>query len=62
MPDATSFSPVMASAAGSPLRTAVSHRSDPAAAVAELASDLCHASLGFVLFFCSVEYPLEALS
>lgn len=62
MQDATSLFPVSAPAVVSPLRTAVSHRSDPAEAVAELASGLCHASLGFVLFFCSVEYPLEALS
>ncbi len=62
MPDATSLPQVPAPDGTSPLRTAVSHRSNPAEAVAELASDLCHASLGFVLFFCSVEYPLEALS
>lgn len=62
MTDATSFSRVATPAGASPLRTAVSHRSDPVEAVAELASELCHASLGFVLFFCSVEYPLESLS
>ncbi len=62
MPDASSLPQVPAPAGASPLRTAVSHRFDPDEAVAELASGLCHASLGFVLFFCSVEYPLEALS
>ena len=62
MPDATSLSPSAAQAGASPLRTAVSLLSDPAEAVAELAAELRHGSLGFVLFFCSVEYPLEALS
>ncbi len=46
----------------SPVRTAVSLSGDPATAVAELAAALRHPDLGFVLFFCSAEYPLEALS
>lgn len=45
-----------------PLRTAVSRRSDPRAAARELAVELCHPELGFMLFFCSAEYPLAALS
>ncbi|PRY72547.1 nitric oxide-sensing protein NosP [Halomonas ventosae] len=45
-----------------PLRTAVSRRRDPRGAARELAGALRHAELGFVLFFCSAEYPLAALS
>ncbi|MDT8879619.1 nitric oxide-sensing protein NosP [Halomonas saccharevitans] len=45
-----------------PLYTAVSQRGDPRAAARELADALCHPELGFVLFFCSAEYPLAALS
>ncbi|APE32468.1 GfdT protein [Halomonas aestuarii] len=45
-----------------PLRTAVSRQREPAAAARELAEALCHPELGFVLFFCSAEYPLAALS
>jgi len=45
-----------------PLHTAVSQRGDPRAAARELAGELCHPELGFVLFFCSAEYPLAALS
>lgn len=44
-----------------PLRTACSHRRNPADAARELAESLHHAELGFVLFFCSAEYPLDAL-
>lgn len=50
------------SADASPLRTAVSRQRDPRAAAEELASALDHETLGFVLFFCSAEYPLPALS
>jgi hypothetical protein len=45
-----------------PLRTAVSRRRDPGGAARELAGALRHSELGFVLFFCSAEYPLAALS
>lgn len=45
-----------------PLRTAVSRRRDPRGAARELAGALRHAELGFVLFFCSAEYPLASLS
>ncbi|SDJ72614.1 nitric oxide-sensing protein NosP [Billgrantia gudaonensis] len=44
-----------------PLRTASSHCREPAGAAAELARSLYHADLGFVLFFCSAEYPLAEL-
>ncbi|MGM0693218.1 MAG: nitric oxide-sensing protein NosP [Pseudomonadota bacterium] len=47
---------------GGPLRTAVSRQRDPDAAARELAGALRHDELGFVLFFCSAEYPLAALS
>ncbi|MGC3874552.1 nitric oxide-sensing protein NosP [Halomonas sp. GXIMD04776] len=46
---------------GAALRIVYSERRDPCAAAEELAAGLCHAELGFVLFFCSAEYPLEAL-
>lgn len=62
MPDISHPPRVSAPGRAPPLRTAVSHRSDPVDAVAELAADLQHASLGFVLFFCSAEYSLDALS
>lgn len=45
-----------------PLRTAVSRHRDPGEAARELAGALRHADLGFVLFFCSAEYPLASLS
>lgn len=47
---------------GQPLLTAVSRQRDPGSAARELAGSLRHAELGFVLFFCSAEYPLAALS
>lgn len=40
----------------------VSYRKDAAEAAAELAADLLGERLGFVLFFCSAEYDLEALA
>lgn len=45
-----------------PLRSAVSRRQDPRGAARELAEALQHTELGCVLFFCSAEYPLAALS
>ena len=45
-----------------PLRTAVSRHRNPGEAARELAGALRHADLGFVLFFCSAEYPLASLS
>ncbi|CAM3434838.1 nitric oxide-sensing protein NosP [Halomonas lysinitropha] len=45
-----------------PLRTAVSRCRDPGEAARELAGALWHTDLGFVLFFCSAEYPLASLS
>ncbi len=45
-----------------PVRTAVSDQKDPAAAAGELFLQLSHPEIGFVLFFCSAEYDLEALS
>ncbi|MBS9402787.1 FIST C-terminal domain-containing protein [Halomonas sp. TRM85114] len=47
---------------GASLCTAVSRQRDPWAAADELAAALHHETLGFVLFFCSAEYPLPALS
>ncbi|WP_373294939.1 nitric oxide-sensing protein NosP [Vreelandella hamiltonii] len=44
------------------IRTAASRHADPAQAAAELASLLHHPNAGFLLFFCSAEYPLEALA
>lgn len=44
-----------------PLQTAYSQQQDAAAAARELAASLKHPELGFVLFFCSAEYPLAAL-
>ncbi|WVI70132.1 nitric oxide-sensing protein NosP [Halomonas elongata] len=46
---------------GEALRTACSYASDPTHAAMELAASLRHAHLSAVLFFCSTEYPLEAL-
>ncbi|MFO7648496.1 nitric oxide-sensing protein NosP [Halomonas sp. 3H] len=55
--------PVVApSGSAPPLLTAVSRQGDPRLAATELADALRHESLGFVLFFCSAEYPLAALS
>lgn len=51
-----------ASTSDVPLRTAVSRLGDARAAARELAEALRHPELGFVLFFCSAEYPLAALS
>jgi hypothetical protein len=42
--------------------TAFSAASDEQAAAAELADKLLHPHLGFVLFFCSVEYDLDRLA
>jgi hypothetical protein len=47
---------------GAAICTAFSERQDPVAAAAELAATLRHAELGFVLFFCSAEYPLGSLA
>lgn len=47
--------------AGPAVRTAFSELNDPAAAARELAQAYVRFELGFVLFFCSAEYPLEAL-
>ncbi|HET8789747.1 MAG TPA: nitric oxide-sensing protein NosP [Modicisalibacter sp.] len=47
--------------AAGPVRTAHSLQRDPKLAALELAAELCHAHLGTVLFFCSAEYPLDAL-
>ncbi|WP_282038584.1 nitric oxide-sensing protein NosP [Halomonas alimentaria] len=55
-PDPTAFT------GAPPLCSAVSRHADPAAAVAELGEALRHPALGFVLFFCSADYPLEDLS
>ena len=45
-----------------PVQTARSCQRDPMQAAAELAEQLRHPDLGFVLFFCSAEYDLPALS
>lgn len=45
----------------SPALTAVSYSTDPATASAELREALRGPQLGFVLFFCSAEYDLQAL-
>ncbi|HHJ4328390.1 TPA: nitric oxide-sensing protein NosP [Klebsiella pneumoniae] len=42
--------------------TAVSHARESGQAAAELASQLRHEQLGFVLFFCSAEYHLDGLA
>lgn len=47
--------------AGPAVRTAFSEQHDPAAAAGELAEAFACFEPGFVLFFCSAEYPLEAL-
>ncbi len=44
------------------LITAASRASDPYIAANELAASLYHEHAGFVLFFCSAEYPLAALA
>ena len=44
------------------IRTAASRHADPTQAAAELASQLHHPNAGFLLFFCSAGYPLEALA
>ncbi|WP_458526102.1 nitric oxide-sensing protein NosP [Onishia taeanensis] len=43
------------------LRVAYSDADDPQAAAEALATGLCHPQLGYVLFFCSAEYDLDAL-
>ncbi|WP_148252971.1 nitric oxide-sensing protein NosP [Aidingimonas lacisalsi] len=58
---ANALVPVGDVASDSVLRTACSDRYDPCLAASELAADLHHETLGFVLFFCSAEYPLAAL-
>ena len=45
-----------------PIRSAMSSARDPYRAAAELAAELNNPELGFVLFFCSAEYDLQALS
>ncbi|MFY0992021.1 nitric oxide-sensing protein NosP [Halomonas sp. C05BenzN] len=63
MLDSPAVAPAVAVPASQPsLRTAVSRRRDPRGAALDLAAGLHHADLGFVLFFCSAEYPLERLS
>ncbi|MDR5897581.1 nitric oxide-sensing protein NosP [Halomonas vilamensis] len=49
------------SATTAPVLTAASRSHDPECAAEELARHLKHEELGFVLFFCSAEYPLAAL-
>ncbi|MBR2514246.1 MAG: FIST C-terminal domain-containing protein [Halomonas sp.] len=44
------------------LLTAASNHPEPGQAARELAQALRHEQLGFVLFFCSAEYPLDALA
>lgn len=56
--DVASHSPCQAAR---PVSTACSHHRDPQLVARELAAELCHAHLGAVLFFCSAEYPLDAL-
>jgi hypothetical protein len=43
-------------------RTASTDAGDPDMAAQDLASQLLHPHLGFVLFFCSAEYPLDQLA
>ncbi|SIQ26296.1 nitric oxide-sensing protein NosP [Marinobacterium stanieri] len=45
-----------------PVRSAMSSHRDVGRAATELAAQLSHPDLGFVLFFCSAEYDLGALS
>jgi len=45
----------------SQLVSAVSYHQNPVVAAEELASQLCRPGIGFVLFFCSAEYPLVEL-
>lgn len=44
------------------LRSAASRHPESTKAAMELSQALCHAQLGFVLFFCSAEYPLDTLA
>ncbi|WP_050801074.1 nitric oxide-sensing protein NosP [Halomonas sp. TD01] len=44
------------------IQTAASNQLNPFQAARELAQQLGHEHLGFVLFFCSAEYPLEELA
>lgn len=44
------------------LRTAMTEANEPDTAAQDLARQLLHPHLGFVLFFCSAEYPLEQLA
>ena len=46
----------------SPVRSAMSSCRDAQQAARELAQQLAHPDLGFVLFFCSAEYELDMLS
>lgn len=41
--------------------SAMSQAADPQQVAQDLARQLLHPHLGFVLFFCSAEYPLQAL-
>ena len=43
------------------VRTAMSEARDPETVAQDLARQLIHPHLGFVLFFCSAEYDLPAL-
>ncbi|WP_114418178.1 nitric oxide-sensing protein NosP [Marinospirillum perlucidum] len=45
-----------------PLQAASSSARDPWQAAEELAADLNHPDIGWVVFFCSVEYDLESLA
>jgi hypothetical protein len=45
-----------------PIISAMSVNKHPQTAVAELAAQFAHAKLGFLLFFCSTEYPLAELA
>lgn len=44
------------------LIAAASREADPQVAAHALAAELCHEHAGFVLFFCSAEYPLDRLA
>ncbi|RAH38713.1 nitric oxide-sensing protein NosP [Halomonas sp. SL1] len=57
---AASASPASSHRPASP-RTAASDSLDPERAAAELSEALAGPALGFVLFFCSADYPLAAL-
>lgn len=45
-----------------PIISAMSVAKNPATAVAEIAAQFASANLGFLLFFCSTEYPLAELA